>query len=120
MRYSLKVLVLAGSIVAQVVSGQSPAELLSYQFKNAQENPGAEVLKLGKLWDCYFINVDDNRSYSSSYKFTNFNGIIRGTYSFTKEHAYFYTDQGLMAQLNRFIRSYLRMAVDSSEDPTTL
>ena len=108
MRNILGVFFLIGIFMVQGALADSPAELLQQQFKSAQENPEPDGLKLGKLWDCYFVNAEDNHSYTASYRFADFNGVIRGTYNFTKEHAYSHTNQGLRAKLNHFVSSYIR------------
>lgn len=108
MRNILAVFFLSSVLMAKAVLAESPADLLRQQFKNAQENPGLDGLKLGKLWDCYFVNSEDNHSYSASYRFTDFKGVIRGTYNSLREHAYSHTNQGLMARLNHFVSSYIR------------
>ena len=108
MRNILGVLFLLGIFLVQAVMADTPAELLRQQFKSAYENPGPNGLKLGKLWDCYFVNAENNHSYTASYKFTDFNGVIRGTYNHSTEHAYSHTTEGLKAKLSYFISSYIR------------
>lgn len=92
---------------------KEPFEIFREKFEKAQESPPLSALKVGKRWDCYFIGAETVLgSYSATYRFEDFDEVIRGTYNSTKIHSYSYTKEGLMSRLNSSLRSYIRATED--------